>query len=682
MLQKLLPNVHPDQLKDLSRGELIEMVAKSSPSTQIASPPSPVTPGIDDRPLPIIPEAANLEQLQPMPEGHTDGTESRSSGLRGITDDVNALSLSIKKSTSYLGISSVTAVLRVILWLDPEAQAYFAKTPDKSLAGSRAPSSPPDDLTLEIATPKAEDKTPSPWDEIPLINAYFNYMHPLAPLIDEQDFRDTYMTQRRSDARWSLLLNTVLALGSMANASHCDEHGHKIYWRRAKEYLTIETLGSAHIETIQALALLSGLYLHYIQQPNLANSLMGATLRLATALGLHRDYSEGVDPQNLDGAGRSIEMRRRVWWSIFILDAWVGYGLGRPSMGRMSHAISAKAPQCTINPNSQILAIVQENIKFCIISTRMEDALAQSPIIPDPERRTLDNAFADWLQGSSVQNNTPKAQPGEAHGISVIKNVMRWRYLLCRILIHRPTLLWASMRKTPFVELPNDKRHAIEVCREITAELINDITLTWRVSRPCSMSGWNGTWLLYQALMVPLLHLFADRSDHAWNERNMQLVETGLGAFIDLRAWSQTATRSFEVVSRIYQASRRHFFSETTQGMESHGTTTPGFTSPLEPVTEQAQFGPRPLDFNMTNSPAEEVYMNNMFDSLNWSTNWVDESFPFTQAAVQWESEPLSTFSDQVSFDPNVSFCYFDSENCPSMAQPNDGNASHPYQYP
>lgn len=654
VFQNLFPTLRsPDDLKGLDRESLLELVAKTSPAA-VLSPPSPITPSLDE-PRPTNPDAAHLEHFQPLPEENSDGTESRHSGLRGITDDVNALSLTVKKSTSYLGISSVTAVLRVILYLDPEAQACFAKTPDRTSMHSRQASyHTEDELLLDEVTPKV-DQASSAWDEIPLINAYFSYIHPIAPLLNEQDFRDTYMMRSRHDTRWMLLLNTVLALGSMANSSHSDEHGHRIYWQRAKQSLNFETLGSAHIETVQALSLLSGLYLHYIQEPNLAISLMGATFRLAVSLGLHRDYSEGIDPAKRENNGHSIELRRRLWWSLFVMDSWVGYGLGRPSMGRMNHAISVKLPQKMISSTPELLTLLQENIQFCLISTRMEDALAQSPIVSEVDRRALDTAFVQWFSSSSAQNNTPRAQPGEAHGISVTKNIMRWRYMLCRILLHRPTLLWAAMRRSPFSYLPEEKRHAIEACREITFELINDIATTWRVSRPCSMSGWNATWLLYQALMAPLLHLFADRSDEDWNYKNQNMIEVGVATLNDLRSWSQTASRSAEVIGRIYQASRRDEVAHSDSKKVESGI------HAFDASVHQPQLT-GPLDFTLSGSPNQEMYMNNVFDSLNWSNNWVDESFPYTQAALHFGQSHDGMMGLEGSYDPFMTSIQYDND--------------------
>lgn len=314
------------------------MIPKNSPTEFL----SPMTPALNDKPPLFDPDAGSLEFLQPMAEDLNEGTEHRSRGVTGIADDVNALSLSIKESPSYLGISSVIAVLRAMVWLDPDSQTFFSRTGDHSGIASREQSSPPDGIGHDqIARTQGSS---SIWDEIPLINAYFTFVHPIIPLIEEQSFRDTYMQGKRSDSRWLLVLNTVLAMGSIA-AGSADDRDHHVYFNRAKQYLPLEDLGSPHLERVQAFAILGGLYLHYVQQPNLANALMGATFRMATTLGLHREYLDGVVMTTPKDMAYSVEMRRRVWWCLFNLDAWAGSTLGRPSMGRIGQAITAKIPQ-------------------------------------------------------------------------------------------------------------------------------------------------------------------------------------------------------------------------------------------------------------------------------------------------------------------------------------------------
>ena len=339
VLQKLFPTVHPDTLLNVPRERLLELISQTSPGQPLSPTFSQV---VDTKPSPPNPEAGSLEALQTMPEEAIDGLETKSSGVPGISDDINALSLSVKQSSSYLGISSVMAVLRGILWLDPDAQSFFSKTPDRSAIASRDHSAPPEVFDTGQSPPPSHQS--SVWDEIPLINAYFMYVHAFVPLIEEQSFRDTYTSGSRHDSRWLALLNVVLAMGSMA-ASTSDDKGHHVYYRRAMQHLGFDALGSAHLETVQTLALLGGFYLHYIQQPNLAIALMGATLRLAVALGLHREYLDGRTQQSPKSRTSSVEMRRRIWWCVFNMDAWASANLGRPSMGRWGHAITAKPPQ-------------------------------------------------------------------------------------------------------------------------------------------------------------------------------------------------------------------------------------------------------------------------------------------------------------------------------------------------
>jgi hypothetical protein len=336
VLQKLFPNVHPDQLKELSRDRLVDLISKTNP----CHPPSPRTPSIDEKPPPINPDADSLEQLQPMPESGDEGLEPKTRSLANITDDINVLSLSVKQNSSYQGISSVMAVLRVITWLDPDC---LSKTCERTAPTTRD-ASPAVELRIHEPESANSEVPSSTWDDTLWIDAYFTYVQPFIPLIEETSFRETYISGHRKDSRWLLLLNTVLAMGCMA-ATTSDDPTHQIYFERAKQYLNMDTLDSAHLESIQALAILSGFYLHYVQTPNQANALMGATLRMATVLGLHRDYTEGVGPAKVQKAAFSIEMRRRIWWCTFMLDAWVGNTLGRPSMGRMSHAVTAKPPQ-------------------------------------------------------------------------------------------------------------------------------------------------------------------------------------------------------------------------------------------------------------------------------------------------------------------------------------------------
>jgi len=92
---------------------------------------------------------------------------------------------------------------------------------------------------------------------------------------------------------------------------------------------------------------MGGFYLHYINRPNMAIAMTGAALRMACALGLHRESFNEQNP-NSD----MVEQRRNTWWSLFCLDTWASTTLGRPSMGRCGAGISIKSPGATKDPVS------------------------------------------------------------------------------------------------------------------------------------------------------------------------------------------------------------------------------------------------------------------------------------------------------------------------------------------
>lgn len=84
-----------------------------------------------------------------------------------------------------------------------------------------------------------------------------------------------------------------------------------IYHESVRQHIGLESFGSASIESLQALCLLGGYYLHYRNTPNMASAVLGAAFRLATALGLHKEPLEGKNTRDdLQNHLTSAETRR------------------------------------------------------------------------------------------------------------------------------------------------------------------------------------------------------------------------------------------------------------------------------------------------------------------------------------------------------------------------------------
>lgn len=138
--------------------------------------------------------------------------------------------------------------------------------------------------------------------------------------------------------------------------------------------------------------------------------------------------------------------------------------------------------------------------------------------------------------------------------------VMKWRYQNLRVVLHRPVLLNLANRGNDAVHSTEDLA-AVAKCRAIAKQAIEDIAREWT---PNQMLGWNGVWFMYQASMIPLVSIFWE----SWNTRQVQecqrQIEIVLEAFDGMADWSLAARRSREVVSKMYEASKRPLTGQTS----------------------------------------------------------------------------------------------------------------------
>jgi hypothetical protein len=161
-----------------------------------------------------------------------------------------------------------------------------------------------------------------------LIEEYFDSVHWFSLVIYEPKFRPKFESvidgmAYTSQKAFLLLLSTILGMGawyrSRKNAKGFDQLGEN--WSAwavslvdgAGSRLT-ELMDQASVASVQACILLGSYYVYH-GKPNLSFSLLGATIRTAQAIGLHR--------QSLRGDIDSIEERKRVWWTIYTWDRYV-----------------------------------------------------------------------------------------------------------------------------------------------------------------------------------------------------------------------------------------------------------------------------------------------------------------------------------------------------------------------
>ncbi|KAL0776184.1 hypothetical protein CaCOL14_007471 [Colletotrichum acutatum] len=513
VLQKLFPDVDVNDLVGKSRAELLSLLPRESlfalGSSVPQADPSPA--GVsaadedddDDR---HDDSAQNSENGDAANERRWDEPAQQPATL-GSSDDINAVSLATDQHRrSYLGVTSMSAVLRVIFRLCPAAKEHTAQRAkawnDVHYQSQLLPS-------LSLVSPGAGM---NPLREQRCIDFYFDHIHPVTPILNEDDFRRNFASGTRLDGSWLALLNMVYTLGSIASGS---DSLHVQYYRQARSFLDLDSLGSGNMESLQALCLLGGYYLHYRNSPNMAYAVLGAAHRVAIALGLHREpaRSRAENVTEHDNYISRAETRRRTWWSLFCLDTWASMTLGRPTCGRWDSSTMDTLLPTPLFPDDHVAASLRASCLFCHICDRIQHRFAQPARLSAREAMAFDRELVEWHNSLPDFLKNPANSPPR---LTEAREFMRNRYLNVRLILTRSFLLYLahdhSLRRganaISAVSGPSPEELAlVETCRSVAMEAIDAITLYWTPNR---IHVWNSAWYLFQACMVPILSIAID----------------------------------------------------------------------------------------------------------------------------------------------------------------------------
>ena len=148
------------------------------------------------------------------------------------------------------------------------------------------------------------------------VDAYFSHYHTTYPFLHEPTFRAQFNgTRPRPEGySWFMLLNTVLALGAWCIGDDQFSMDDYFYQKLLRVSGEGSVFGTGNLALVQALLLLSN-YTQKRNRPNTGWNYLGLAVRTAVSLGLHKEFSHW----NITPLQR--EMRRRVWWGLFIFDS-------------------------------------------------------------------------------------------------------------------------------------------------------------------------------------------------------------------------------------------------------------------------------------------------------------------------------------------------------------------------
>ncbi|KAI0134277.1 fungal-specific transcription factor domain-containing protein [Xylariales sp. AK1849] len=198
-------------------------------------------------------------------------------------------------------------------------------------------------LTQEVGTGSFTDAGEylSPTQEEYFLSFFWESYHTSYPVLDEAEFKEHYRslwTTPRLERKSSAIVDIVIALCMQyvmaklpdakcksASRATVDKNDATIagrwYYRRSQRLLSSE-LESPTISTLQC-HILSSVYLCCGSFQNMSDSDCALAARTAYMLGLHLEPSTSMPK-------RERELRKRLWWTLYVLESKMSMKLGRP----------------------------------------------------------------------------------------------------------------------------------------------------------------------------------------------------------------------------------------------------------------------------------------------------------------------------------------------------------------
>lgn len=265
--------------------------------------------------------------------------EVDSEHLRACTDDVVANSSPVAVYAAEL--SNSTFSRRVQSVASPAANKDSSRSSYPAFS-----SSSPQSLPLHSEARAVNDAAASlPPKEVAdfLLNVFFDIGQTNYSYVDGKTLRDqlnTFYSKSAvltvKDAAWLCMALAIFAVGTQfahladpvsSNADpglreYSTDDAVALAFYRAATQLVPDCLAVCSIESVQAFILL-GIYAQPVDAAGLSCTYFGIAIKIAMHNGMHRRLSGSLDP-------RQKELRRRIWWTTYLLERRTNILHGRP----------------------------------------------------------------------------------------------------------------------------------------------------------------------------------------------------------------------------------------------------------------------------------------------------------------------------------------------------------------
>lgn len=446
---------------------------------QMEAQPSPKPPGHS---IAENHESAQAEATDASPEElpqQVDGFDwaEKEISLGDLTDGMAALSVNPEGTGYFGGYTPPTELNRMLT----NSGSSSSVVPLRALLNLgfdlNIPRSTGSNAAVDRVPLKSQllNTAPSGLVEQAFVDAYFQNYHTSYPFIHEASFRAQFYEQspRPHGQTWQILLNTILALGAWSIGDDNSDLDITFYQEARGSLQQISVFETGNFALVQALLLLSN-YAQKRNKPNTGWNYLGLAVRMAMSLGLHKEFP-GWKISLLQR-----EIRRRLWWGVYIFDSGAAKTFGRPILLPESRVMDAKhvlnihdevchrMRGCILHAHyyqalteSTTTLPVESNgptlytgliaqAKFHLLTNKVYQRLISAPSLTPEETLSLQKPMDEWYNSLPEYLKQPPSTPSEPELVALVRCRLMWRDWNLRILLYRPVLLrWASRRWAP-----------------------------------------------------------------------------------------------------------------------------------------------------------------------------------------------------------------------------------------
>ncbi|OBT70469.1 hypothetical protein VE03_00270 [Pseudogymnoascus sp. 23342-1-I1] len=396
-----------------------------------------------------------------------------------------------------------------------------------------------------------------------LIDAYFYHYHPAYPIVHEATFRAQYneVLPKPNCSDWDLLRNTILCIGAWC-LGHDVSRIRDLFGPGSQGFKKFTTTFSAgNLIMVQALMLWSN-YTQRQNKPNTSWNYQGLAVRMALSLGLHKEFPAW----NISLLDR--EIRRRVWWFLYIVDSGASMTFGRPVLlpeagGSMDielfhnvhddclTAATTEAPEDANEPTLYSSLLIQA--KFHLMASPLYARRIGNPDLGVDEVMSMNSKITSWMLTVPYYFQESANLPNSTESLTLSRYRFFWRVRNFRMLLLWPILIHYT-EKTHYI--PNATENEMdEAARQLCLRYAHDTITSIDEYLSSHISGAFGDWYalyyLIQSSLIPIIAMLTvpESPDAVLWTADIETTKRILGSVV---THQELARKFLDIVNRFW----------------------------------------------------------------------------------------------------------------------------------